>query len=123
MNLFQLKLKTLSPSYFALVMATGIISIAAYFEDFIAIAYFLFYVNIVFLLTLFCFFFYRAIFYKKQLLEDFRSYEKGPGFFTIVAALCIVGNQLVLLFEAVTIAEGILVIAAVSWLVIVYGFF
>ncbi len=123
MTLFQLKLKTLSPSYFALVMATGIISIAAYFEELPVVAHVLFYVNIVFLLLLFCLFSYRSIYYKKQILQDFRSYEKGPGFFTIVAAFCIVGNQLVLLFNAVAIAETILMIAVIGWLIIIYGFF
>lgn len=123
MNLFQLKLKTLSPSYFALVMATGIISIAAFFEGLPVVSYGLFYTNVVFLVILCCFFAYRSFFYKKQVLDDFRSYEKGPGFFTMVAALCIVGNQLVLLFDAVAIAEVMLVMAGASWLVIMYGFF
>jgi tellurite resistance protein TehA-like permease len=80
-------------------------------------------VNIAFLLILLCFFFYRSVYYKNQILEDFGSYDKGPGFFTILAALCIVGNQLVLLFGAVRVAEIILAIAGVSWFIIIYGFF
>src|SRR5699024_316241 len=123
MNLFQQKIKTLSPSYFALVMATGILSIAAYFEEMQTVAYGLFYVNIIFLLLLLLLFLYRTIHYRQQLVEDFHSYEKGPGFFTIVAAFAIIGNQLIIFFDAVIIAEIILVITAVSWLIIIYGFF
>lgn len=123
MNLLQQKIKTLLPAYFALVMATGIISIAAFLDGFPVVANVLFYANAVFLFVLSCFFFYRFIYFRKEVFEDFRSYQKGPGFFTIVAALCIVGNQLVLLFGAVGLAEIILLIAAMAWLIIIYGFF
>lgn len=123
MNLFQQKIKTLVPAYFALVMATGIISIAAWLDDLPVVAKSLFYANTIFLSVLIVFYIYRFFKFKKEVMADFRSYQKGPGFFTIVAALCILGNQLVIIFDAIALAEIILLIAAVLWLIIIYGFF
>lgn len=121
--ILQPKIKTLLPAYFALVMATGIISIAFFLYGWAVLAHLLFYVNMLFLSGLVFLFVYRLIFYRSQVLADFRSYQRGPGFFTIPPALCIVGNQVVLLHRSMVTAEIILVAAAVLWLIIGYGFF
>lgn len=123
MNLLRKKIQNLLPAYFAMVMATGIVSIAAYLDGLLLFGYLLFYVNIGFLLGLGFLFIIRCIVFKKEVLEDFRSYQKGPGFLTIVAALCIVGNQFILLFDQTGPAKAILLLAAVLWLFIIYGFF
>lgn len=123
MNLIQQKIKTLSPAYFALVMATGIISIASFLNGFLTTAYVLFFLNIIYLLGLIFLFIYRVIFFRTQVLEDFKSYQRGPGFFTLVAALCIVGNQLVIFYNLLLLAKVILLIAVIAWLIIGYGFF
>ncbi|RNL77414.1 C4-dicarboxylate ABC transporter [Sinomicrobium pectinilyticum] len=123
MNLLRSRIKTLLPAYFALVMATGIISIASLLEGLTVFACVLFYLNLVFLSVLGLLFVYRLVFFRAQVLEDLKSYQKGPGFFTIVAALCIVGNQVILFRKSVALAEVILLVAATAWLVIVYSFF
>ncbi|MEZ4900210.1 MAG: tellurite resistance/C4-dicarboxylate transporter family protein [Saprospiraceae bacterium] len=123
MSLLQQKIKELLPAYFALVMATGIVSLASWFNGFERFGYLLFYLNLVFLSVLIFSFVYRCLFYWPHVREDFGSYKKGPGFFTIVAALCIVGNQFVLLYQHFLLGKVILVIATVAWLVIGYGFF
>lgn len=117
------KIKTLLPAYFALVMATGIISIASLFSGFELLARALFYLNLAFLFILTIVFIYRCIYFGVNVLEDFKSYQKGPGFFTIVAALCIVGNQFILFWESYVLAELILVVAGIIWLIIIYSFF
>lgn len=123
MNLLRQKIKMLLPAYFALVMATGIISIAAFLDGLRVISYSLFYLNLVFLGALILMFVYRCIFYGKQVLDDFRSYQKGPGFFTIIAALCLVGNQFILLYDNIFAAKILLTIAGIAWIFIGYGFF
>lgn len=123
MDLLKNKIKTLLPAYFAMVMATGIISIALYLNSLEFFAFALFYLNIIFLTGLLTMFVFRCIFYTKEVLEDFKSYLKGPGFFTIIAALCIVGNQFILLYDNMDIAKILLIVAAVAWLIIGYGFF
>src|SRR5690606_21322141 len=76
-----------------------------------------------FLPTLVGLFIYRLVAFREQVVADFKSYQKGPGFFTMVAALCTVGNQYVLLFQNMLAAKVLLFLAAAAWLLIVYGFF
>ena len=123
MNFFEQKIKELLPAYFSLVMATGIISIALSLDGLELPAYILFYLNILFLVLLVCFFIYRLVVFREQVVGDFKSYQKGPGFFTLVAALCIVGNQFVLLYQNMLAAKILLLLAAAAWLIIGYGFF
>lgn len=123
MNVLQKKVKNLLPAYFAMVMATGIISIALHLTGSTSLSFGLFYLNLIFLTGLLGVFIYRCIFYFKDVSEDFRSYLKGPGFFTIVAALCIVGNQFILLNRDIASARLLLIVAAIAWILIGYGFF
>src|SRR5690554_6377923 len=122
MNFFKQKIKELLPAYFALAMATGIVSIALLLDGFDVPDYLLFYLNVLFLLILVCFFVYRLVVFREEVIADFKSYQKGPGFFIIVAALCIVGNQFVLLFQNMLVAKALFLLAAVAWLIIGYGF-
>jgi len=123
MNIFQEKIKTLLPAYFALVMATGIVSIASLFSGFGVFATILFYINLVFLGVLTGIFTYRCFAFWDDVVSDFKSYNKGPGFFTIIAALCIVGNQFILFLDNYFLAKAILIFAAIIWLVVGYSFF
>jgi tellurite resistance protein TehA-like permease len=115
--------QNLFPGYFALVMATGIISIAAHLLGFATIAIILFWTNIVFVIVLTVFFFGRIIFFFPSIKNDFQDYQKAPGFFTFVAAICIVGNQLLLFFHLQQLVFNLLALAIVSWMVIIYSFF
>ena len=123
MNILQQKIKNLLPAYFAIVMATGIISIALHLTGSVMLSFVLFYINIVFLAGLLSIFIYRCIRFPKDVFADFTSYLKGPGFFTIVAALCIVGNQCILLTGDISSARILLIVAGIAWLFIGYGFF
>lgn len=123
MTILQQKIKNLLPAYFAMVMATGIISIALYLTGSTTFSFILFYLNLILITGLIGVFTYRCIFYFKDVSNDFRSYLKGPGFFTIVAALCIVGNQFILLNRDIATATVLLIVAAILWILIGYGFF
>lgn len=123
MNFFSQKIKELLPAYFAMVMATGIISIALALNGLLVPAYVVFFLTLLLLLILSGLFIYRLVVFREQVVADFKSYQKGPGFFTIVASLCIVGNQFILLFGNILAAKVILVVAAAAWLLISYGFF
>lgn len=122
-TILRYKVKTLLPAYFGLVMSTGILSIAAFLNHMLLLAKILFYINILFAVILTSMFIYRVIVYPEYVRDDFRSYQKGPGFFTIIAALCIVGNQFVLLPHGTAVAEIMLMLAMAAWVVIIYGFF
>jgi tellurite resistance protein TehA-like permease len=115
--------KGLSPSYFALVMATGIVSIAANFLEMRLLAYALLALNLLAYVVLWCLTLLRILWYPHQLLADLVDHTRGPGFFSIVAATCMLGTQLVLLLEQHTIATALWLMGIVLWLNLTYAVF
>ena len=98
MGLLQTKIKELPPAYFALVMATGIISIAAKLEGMVLLGEAMFFLNLFFFGILAVLFTIRLVRHPVLVWDDFLDYQKAPGFFTLVAALCILGNQLIVFY-------------------------
>lgn len=126
MHLFSIlkaEVKGLFPAYFALVMSTGIVSIAAHLLGFPFISDLLFWINNVAFVILLSMFLLRLLFFFPSFLEDFNSHAKGAGFFTLVAGACILGIQYVLLRGNFLPAMGIWYFAFVLWLILIYAFF
>ncbi len=116
-------IKNLAPSYFAMVMATGIVSIASDFMDMPLIALGLFWLNIFAYVILCVAFSLRFVFFKKEFLKDLFDHALGPGFFTIVAATCILGGQFILVWENFQVAVILWYLGIVLWLIITYTIF
>ncbi|MEN9437311.1 MAG: hypothetical protein RIR09_1966 [Pseudomonadota bacterium] len=113
----------LAPSYFGLVMATGIVSIAAFLQGWPYLARGLFYLNngmyaVLWLLTL-----ARLVMVPRRLFNDLIDHLRGPGFFTIVAGTGVLGAQYVLLLGNYRIALLLWVVALVLWLGLTYAIF
>jgi len=89
--------ETLNPAYFALVMATGIVSIASHLLGMPKVALALFWLNIPAYLILVVLTITRLLIYPGQLLADLTDHKRGVGFFTTVAASCVLGNQFLLI--------------------------
>src|SRR5690242_15395341 len=89
--------RNLPPSIFAIVMATGIVAIAADGAGMPVIAWILFGLDVLLYPLLWGLLLARCRWHRDALRGDLRSHAKAPGFFTIVAATCILGNQFVLL--------------------------
>jgi tellurite resistance protein TehA-like permease len=85
------------PAYFALVMATGIVSIAAYLTALPRIALALFILNVAFYIGLWVLTAVRILRHREHVLADLLDHGRSVGFFTIVAATCVLGSQFVLL--------------------------
>src|SRR6187431_1581641 len=83
----------LFPGYFALVMATGIVSIAARLLGFDWVALSLFAIGVAAYVVLGLLLVARVVFYPRRVLDDFRDHGRGAGFFTVVAATCVLGTQ------------------------------
>ncbi len=113
----------LTPRYFALVMATGIVSIAAYLYDFNALAQFLFYFNILTYLLLSVVFIIRLFFFYKNLVRDFYINIRSPGFLTMVAATAILGNQFIYFTENYSIATYLYFFSFALWVLLIYLIF
>jgi tellurite resistance protein TehA-like permease len=123
----QTRLRTdlgdLAPAYFGLVMATGIVSIAAHLQGWPQLARTLFYLNnlmyaVLWLLTL-----GRLLWFPRRLVSDLIDHLRGPGFFTMVAGTGVLGAQYVLLLADYRIGLLLWIVALVLWLGLTYAIF
>jgi len=114
-------LNTLQPAYFALVMATGIVSIATYLDGVPVLPKVLFWLNALFLAGLGAATGARILRYPRAFAADIQSHSRGVGFFTSVAAIAVFGTELVLLMDAAGIAVVFWIAAAALWFVTFYG--
>src|SRR5215831_15171555 len=113
-------LKTLHPAYFALVMATGIVSIATDLHGVPVLPKVLFWLNAVFLAGLSAATGARILRYLGAFAKDIQSHSRAVGFFTTVAATAVFGTELVMM-DAAEIAAVFWIAATVLWFVTFYG--
>jgi len=109
------------PAYFALVMATGIVSIAVHLTGIRVIALALFVLNIGFYVWLWGLTAVRLVRHRESVRADLLDHGRSVGFFTIVAATCVLGSQFVILAESWA-AGAILWAAGIAlWALVTYG--
>ncbi|RXS43337.1 C4-dicarboxylate ABC transporter [Idiomarina sp. 29L] len=117
------KAKNLSPAYFGLVMATGIIAIAAHQQQWPFIAKVLFIISTLGWIVLTFLYSYRAIRFSQNFFSDLVSHNKGPAFFTAVAGTTLIGSQLLILYDNYWLAFSAWVIALLLWIILTYTVF
>lgn len=110
------------PAYFALVMATGIISLAAKELQFDAIAEGLFYVNLVAYPLCVALLLARAFLAFRPLWAELTSPAKGPLFRAFVPATTLFGSQLAQLRHQQAMGQALWVVALVGWVALGYAF-
>lgn len=116
-------LSTLHPAYFAMSMATGIVSIACHLLGLVDLSTLLFWFNVVAYVVIWAAMIGRAVRYPKQFFADWASHQRGPGFFTSVAATCVLGTQLVLHHQAATLGFALWLFGLLLWVVCTYSVF
>ena len=116
-------IRTLHPAYFALVMATGIVSIAAQLAGMPLIAKLLMPVNVVAYLVLGILTAARLIRYRSEMLADLFDHQRGVGFFTTVAATSVLGSQLAIVEGHWTAASALWFVTFGLWLLLIYAVF
>lgn len=116
-------IETLFPGYFALVMATGIVSLAAHFLEFPLVAITLFWANVCAYLVLWALTLARLFLYPRTLVADLAHHGRGPGFFTLPAGTCVLGVQFAVLRQETAIATALWFLAIGLWILVTYGFF
>ncbi len=122
-TLFEQAVSDLYPGYFAMVMATGIISIAAQLLGLAWLAGLLFVLNRVVYATLWLLTLARLMLYAPRLVGDMTGRSRGPGFFTLIAGTCVLGSEYVILAGDFTSAILLWALGIVLWLGLVYTFF
>jgi tellurite resistance protein TehA-like permease len=112
----------LFPGYFALVMATGIISIACFLLGMRTIALVLLIINVIAYVVLCLLLAFRLLFFFSRVKADINDHVKGPGFFTVVAGTCVLGSALLIVADRYLPAMVLWVAGIILWLVIMYTF-
>ena len=113
----------LSPAYFGMVMATGIVSLAAHMLAMPLLAKTLFQLNIVFYAALWLLTVLRMLRYPRRFFGDMVDHLRGPGFFTTVASTSVLGSQFVVLAADYRAATVLWVVALVLWIALTYTIF
>lgn len=114
---------SLFPGYFALVMATGVVSIACNLMGLRIVAVTLVVVNWVAYPVLWALTLIRVLRFRSLLLGDISDHQRAPGFFTIVAGTCVLGTQNVVVMGAIGAGTILWWLGLGLWFGIMYTFF
>jgi tellurite resistance protein TehA-like permease len=117
------ELAGMSPAYFGMVMATGIVSLAAHLLAMPRMAQALFQLNIVAYAVLWLLTVLRIARYPRRFFGDMLDHLRGPGFFTIVAGTSVLGSQFVLLAADYRAGTALWVVAIMLWIGLTYTIF
>jgi tellurite resistance protein TehA-like permease len=122
-GLITAAIEDLFPGYFALVMATGIVSIAAYLLGMRSVAIGLLALNVASYAVLWILLLVRIVKFFPRFKQDVTDHIRGPGFFTVAAGTCVLGSQLVIVVAAFEIAAILWFAGIALWAVTMYTFF
>ncbi|MCI0398463.1 MAG: tellurite resistance/C4-dicarboxylate transporter family protein [Chloroflexi bacterium] len=113
----------LFPGYFALVMATGIVSIATFLLQIPVLPWLLLAINVIAYIILWLLTLVRLVAYFPNVVADLQSHARGPGFFTLVAGTCVLGSQFVVVAGNYSLGKVLWGLGLFLWVVILYTFF
>lgn len=113
----------LHPACFAMVMATGIVSMASQLFLFRVIANGLFLLNLIFYGALWLLTLIRLVYCPHALISDFTDHSRGVGFFTMIAATGILGSQFLVILGNVNLAYYMWYGSLALWILLTYAIF
>ena len=113
----------LFPGYFALVMATGIVSIAGHLLGWPLLARALLAANLPAYAVLVALTAARIVLYPRRLAADLADHARGSGYFTVVAGTCVLGSQCLLIARWRLAAEVLFAAGLGLWCLVMYAFF
>jgi tellurite resistance protein TehA-like permease len=113
----------LHPAYFALVMATGIVSLASHVLGFRLIARSLVVMNLVCYPLLWVLTIARIVRHRARFAADLSHHGRAVGFFTMVAATSVLGSQLLIIRGALRPAIALWIAGITLWALMTYMIF
>ncbi len=119
----RVSLSAMSPGYFSMVMATGILSLAAHLLGFPLVARTLLVVNWALFVIIGMLALARLYWYPKAVLGDLLDHLNAPGFFTFVAACSILGSQSLMIAGSPLVALVLGGIGLIAWVGSTYTIF
>jgi len=118
----QQRARRLDPGSFALVMATGIVSIDVAQHGMPLLAQVLLAVNVAAFAWLLALSLLRVARFRSELVADFVNPARGAGFLTLTAATCILGSQCLTVVHAPVAARALAIAGAMFWITLIYLF-
>lgn len=116
-------IQSLSPAYFSMVMATGIVSLACHFVGFEVASRVLFWINVAAYVVLWMLNGLRVALFPRTFFGDMIDHRQGVSFFTWVAATCMLGNQFLIVAEIRSFALAFWAFGIVLWFILTYTIF
>lgn len=116
-------LADLSPAYFAMIMATGIVSLAAHLHGLQDIAIPLFRLNVAAWVMLWLLNILRMACHPQRFFADMVDHLRGSGFFTMVAGTAVLGSQFMILAADYRLAMMLWAMAIGLWVGLTYTIF
>lgn len=114
-------LRNLHPACFAMAMATGIVSVACFLVGFALIAKILFALNVAVYCVLWILTLLRLARFFDAFRADLTSHVRGVGFFTFVAATCVLGTQTLIIGHLPRVALALWLAGILLWACLIYG--
>lgn len=113
----------MSPAYFGLVMATGIVSLGAFMMAHHTLALALFHLNVGQYALLCVLYALRAWRYPRRFFGDMIVHSTGSGYFTAVAATGILASQFMVMRGDFAAGRNLWLLAVMLWLALTYTIF
>lgn len=115
------RLRSLDPSLFSLVMATGIVAVAARAEGVGPLAEPLLWLNVACYAGLCAAFLARLALFPRAHLDDLRSHRRAMGYFTLPAGTAVLGMDALVIGGSPGTARILWFVAGVLWVLCVYA--
>lgn len=119
----QRQSRHLYPGYFAMVMATGALSLSLWYLDILFAAELLMYFNVFIFVLLLVLNGLRLLFNTGDFMKDLNNNGKGPGFFALIAASAVLGSQFVIIKNMTETGFIFWLAAFIIWIILMYTFF
>ncbi len=123
MQQLRVSLEAMSPAYFSMVMATGILSLAAHMLSVPMLPVVLFALNWALFATIGVLALARACWYYHRTVQDLFDHLRAPGFFTFVAACGVLGAQCLIIGGSLPLAMVLGGAGLIAWIVFTYTIF
>ncbi|MEO8160642.1 MAG: tellurite resistance/C4-dicarboxylate transporter family protein, partial [Arenimonas sp.] len=116
-------LEDMSPAYFSMVMATGILSLAASMLEVPVVPLLLFWLNWLLFIVICILAALRAFWHTRRAIADLSDHLRSPGYFTFVAACSVLGSQCLKVGGSLQLAMLLWGVGLLAWLLFTYTIF
>ncbi len=120
-RLGALGLADLSPANFAIVMATGMLGVAAHQQGHEPLARAMLVFALAAWLAIAALTVMRLLRHRPRMLADLRSHQRAPGFLTAVAGTAVLGSEMIVLGWQSGASAWLAGLASLLWIFLTYG--